>query len=173
MDNRGKACLKEFDLASVLQPLLKKKKIPRQQHVLSQRQQLFGVETAEIEKHRFQPFIHACHVFGRTKVFTGICFPNTVCWKPTFMSFPSWSICPSEPPRRVSESYLSQIFTTHLCPLPSFRTPTTYTILRPKGLTSQWASLCLVTDRNLWVNSFSTNGLGIHFVGCLRLSSGI
>lgn len=26
MDNRGKACLKEFDLASVLQPLLKKKK---------------------------------------------------------------------------------------------------------------------------------------------------
>lgn len=72
MDNGGKSCLKEFDLASILWPSVEKKNTKSSALAFPEPTLLSSVSTAEDERHIFQSFIHVCCVLEAIRVFTGL-----------------------------------------------------------------------------------------------------
>lgn len=120
MDNGGKSCLKEFDLASILWPSVGKKNhqvictcFPR----VNPTQQRFN---SWRWKTHFSVFYPCLLCAWSNKSIHWSAFPTLSAGHSLLYLFEfSWSICYYELPRRKGGCYLSQIITLHLPPLPS------------------------------------------------------
>lgn len=142
MDNGGKSCLKEFDLALFLWPLVGKSHpaisicFPRASPTLQC-----------LNSWRWKTCISAFYSWNNKSIHS-YAFPTLSVGHALLCFFESsWSLCCFELLRRMSDCYLSQIITLNLPPLPSLWTLTTYTSQRAKGLMFHRGSLWLVTHR--------------------------